>query len=248
MLEIDIPIATEQKVGEASFLNDTEFLQKFRLSKDSFDAIVEMIKDHPVFAMKRRGPRQCHRAHQLAVLLKYMGTEGSGASNSDLRNIFKISRGSAQVYRERALTAIRSLSHLAYTWPDDEERKKIASVFEKKHGWPNCVGVMDGTLFPLATKPQTEDFPDYKGRKHTYSITCLVVCDHERLIRYFLCGWPGSAHDERVFRNSALFKEAHERFSENQYIISDAAYESFWFNASIYRKPAGGNLPREHTP
>jgi hypothetical protein len=36
---------------------------------------------------------------------------------------------------------------------------------------------MDGTLFPLAFRPRTEDAPDYSGHKHAYSLSALIVCD-----------------------------------------------------------------------
>ena len=47
---------------------------------------------------------------------------------------------------------------------------------------------MDGTLFPLASRPRTEDAPDYSGRKHAYSLSALIVCDDRRRIRYMKQG------------------------------------------------------------
>jgi hypothetical protein len=91
-------------------------------------------------------------------------------------------------------------------WPSEEERKEIAARIRHDFDWPNCNRLIDGTLFPLAFTPQTIDAPDYSGRKYGYSLTCLIMCDDQRLIRYYLAGWPGSAHDERVFRKTKLFR------------------------------------------
>ena len=71
-------------------------------------------------------------------------------------------------------------------------------------GSTDCVGCVDGTLFDLAFTPSTEDFSDYFGRKGKYSLTCMVVNDDQRMIRYFHCGWRGTVHDNRVMENSKL--------------------------------------------
>jgi hypothetical protein len=68
----------------------------------------------------------------LIVLLKYLGTEGSGCSNPDLRNVFHMDRGTCQLYRERALTAIRSLQDATVIWPDQAERSQIAQQIHNR--------------------------------------------------------------------------------------------------------------------
>ena len=238
----------EEKDDVPPWLNDDEFRQKYRMSKESFRDLYNLIKEDPVFKRNplKRGRKQAHPAYQLAVLLKYYGTEGSGNSNPELRNVFRVGRGTVKNWRDRALKAIRNLKNRAYTWPDEDERKEIALRIGEKFDWPNCIGIMDGTLFPLAFEPETEDAPDYSGRKHAYSITCLIICDDERLIRYALCGWPGNTHDERVFRNSKISKMPEQYLSQLQYLIGDTAYENNWYIVSSYRKPAGGVMPYEH--
>jgi hypothetical protein len=102
------------------------------MSPDSFLAILDLIKDHEVFSKNPYGGQaQAPAAHQLMVLLKYLGTEGSGCSNPDLRNVFHLGRGTCQLYRECALTAIRSLQDATVTWPDQAERSHIAHKSKK---------------------------------------------------------------------------------------------------------------------
>jgi hypothetical protein len=57
----------------------------YKMSPGSFLAILDLIKDHEVFSSTDRGRPQAPAAHQLMVLLKYLGTEGSGCSNPDLQ-------------------------------------------------------------------------------------------------------------------------------------------------------------------
>jgi hypothetical protein len=89
--------------------------------------------------------------------------EGTGSSNPNLCNVFGIGCGTTGNYHNRALKAIHRLKSKVVTWPDEDECKIIAKRIFKEFGWPNCIGLIDGTLFPLAFELQTEDAPDYKG-------------------------------------------------------------------------------------
>jgi hypothetical protein len=156
----DLESSDNEESQKQSFLSDDEFLQKYRMSRSSFHTLVELIEDHPVFKQGKRGPPQAPPAHQLMVLLKYLGTQGSGGSNPDLRNLFRFGRGSSDLYKQRACDAILSLSDVYYTWPDEEEKKRISERIRRKYGIPNCVMIADGTLHELAFKPQTDDWAD----------------------------------------------------------------------------------------
>ena len=138
------------------------------------------------------------------VFLFYVGMEGKGATNAGQRTTFAISYGVAQIYRHRVTTAILALSEQFLNWPTSEERKRIALEINILYNFPHCVAIADGTLFPLAFEPSTTDAPDYSGRKYGYSLSTLIVCDHKRRIRHFLAGYPGSAHDNRIFSDSQL--------------------------------------------
>ena len=50
-------------------------------------------------------------------------------------------------------------------WKDEEEREQISQRIVSEFDFPNCVGSGEGTLFPLAAKPNSHDAPDYSGRK-----------------------------------------------------------------------------------
>jgi hypothetical protein len=232
-------------VIERPWLTEEEFLQKYRMSRTSFDTLLGMVKDHPVFEKKNKsGRQQAPPATQLMTLLKYLGTEGSGNSNLGLRDVFLIGRGTVQLYRHRAMTAVRSLRDSAIKWPDKEERQEISKRIQQDSFFPNCVGFIDGTLFPLAFCPSSKDAPDYSGRKHAYSLSVMIVNDDQRMIRYYLSGWPGSSHDNRVWSNSDLCQRPKEFFSERQYLLGDSAYENSWFMVSSYKCPKGMELAR----
>ena len=233
--------------GKLPWLNDVEFQQKYRCARSSFEGIYNLIKDDPVFATRNgtNGRQQLNAKMQLLVLLKYLGTEGSGGSNADLRNLFGIGEGTANLYRNRVVEALLNLKDQVITWPNPEERKEIATRIMADFKWPNCVAIIDGTLFPLAFRPQSHDAPDYSGRKFAYSISAIIVCDDQRRIRYINAGWPGTVHDNRILRNSKISQQAELFFSEKEYMFGDSAFENSWFLVSAFKKPRNAELPRE---
>jgi len=228
------------------WLNETEFLNEFRMSPINFWKLVDLIKDDRVF--KRKGTRrQAPVELQLAVLLRFLGTSGEGGSNPKLRNFFKIGRGTVSLYKRRAGTAIRrQLRSVAIQWPDEDERRRIAQVMKEEYDFPNCIGLVDGTLLRLFYRPATEDFADYSGRKYPYSIVCMVICDDNRKILSYLAGWPGSCHDDRVLKKMKVFNLPEAHFSPQQYLLGDSAFENRWFLVSAYKKPSGTHIPREY--
>jgi hypothetical protein len=228
---------------EAPWLSDTEFLHKYHVTRQSFQKLEDKIKDHPIFHKEgRRGRAQAPVSHQLMVFLKYLGTEGSGASNTNQRHTFGVAYGSAQKYRQRVTIAICSLKHEYISWPNEEEREAIGKEIGTQFHFPHCVGIADGTLFPLAFEPQSDDAPDYSGRKYGYSISTMVICDHRRRIRHYLSGFPGSAHDNRVMKATVLSMTPGQYFSPRQYVVGDSAFENQWFMVSAYKKLPGQSL------
>jgi DDE superfamily endonuclease len=105
--------------------------------------------------------------------------------------------------------------------------------------------MIDGTLLPLATAPQRQDAPDYSGRKYNYSLSIIIINDDNRMIRYYLSGWPGSAHDSRIFSHTKVANEPEEYFSEHQYLLGDSAFESNWYMVVPYKCLPGMDLERD---
>ena len=125
------------------------------------------------------------------------------------------------------------------SWPNAQRRQEINSAVHAQHGIPQCVGIVDGTLIPLAQRPNANG-EDYFDRKCNYSLNAMVVCQHDRRISYIFTGMPGSYHDQRVFNLSALGRNAnHESFfSGKEFILADSAYTPTVGCVPIVKKPA----------
>jgi hypothetical protein len=126
----DLCVENEED-GTPPWLSDIEFLEKYRIHRESFHALVDKIKDHDVFKLHSGKVKQEPVEYQLMVFLVYIGTSGSGASNPRLRNTFGIGRGTSELYKRRVVKAIRSLRAEVVFWPDDDERKAIANRIKK---------------------------------------------------------------------------------------------------------------------
>ena len=72
--------------------------------------------------------------------------EGSGGSNNNLRNIFGIGEGTANLYRDLVVAALLSL--FVITWPNAQEKEEISNRFLETSKFRNCVGVMTALFFP----------------------------------------------------------------------------------------------------
>jgi len=215
------------KEEEYPWLNNWEFQKKYRVSQEAFEFILRLIKDHPIFKplSGKSTRKQAPVEHQLMVFLKYIGTEGTGANNPGQRSTFGIGEGTAELYCNCIVEALCSFRDEYIRWPDEEEREVIAKRMLCGYGWPHVVAIADGTLFPLASEPQTEDAPDYSGCKYQYSLSVMILCDDTRKIWYYLGGWPGSAHDNQIFWHTKIAKNAKRYFSPHQYLIGDSAFE-----------------------
>jgi len=61
-----------------------------------------------------------------------------------------ISKGSVNDYVMQTCDAILNHCEQVIKWPSIEERRNISGRIRKAQGFVNCIGLIDGTLFPLA--------------------------------------------------------------------------------------------------
>jgi len=103
-----------------------------------------------------------------------------------------ISKDLVNDYVIRACNATLKLQEQVIKWPDKEEHQNISARIRKVHG--HCIGVIDGTLFPLAFAPLVNG-EDHYTRKGDYAIKGLVMCDNAARITWIKVERPGSVHD-----------------------------------------------------
>lgn len=129
-------------------------------------------------------------------------------------------------------------------WPSEAEREShIIPANERKLGFPNLIGFIDGTDIDFATAPSWRT-NEFYGRKATYCTSVQGICDHSSKIRNIQVGYLGSSHDARLFNESDVGKFPERFFSGGQYILGDGAYRNLPYLVPIKRKP----LNEDHHP
>lgn len=167
---------------------------------------------------------------QLAVVLYRFGRCGNGASVMDVSSRFGISEGSVHLFSRRVISALNRIKDKYVIWPNDGESKEISNRLVTK-GFPNCIGMVDGTLIPFSDKP-LDDHEDYYCRKSFYGMQLQLIVDDNKKILHYYTGLPASVHDSTAFRRSAV---GHQ-IGHNQYIIGDSAYPNNDFLITPFRK------------
>ena len=150
------------------------------------------------------------------------------------------------MFRNCALYVILSLAETVYIWPDINEQQETARRIASTYFFPNCVKMIDGTLLPLSFKPST-DGETYFSRKKNYSLQMLIVCDDTCRINYYHCGWPGSVHNNHVWKTCplAVCPESYS-FATNQYLLGDSAFQGTSLIVPAYKTANGlSRIPNE---
>jgi hypothetical protein len=69
--------------------------------------------------------------------------------------------------------------------------------------WPhfnNCIGAIDGTHMKMVVP--NRDKIAHLNRHNETSQNVMAICDFDMRFTFVLAGWPGSAHDMRVFKDA----------------------------------------------
>ena len=86
----------------------------------------------------------------------------------------------------------------------------------------------------------TLDGTSFFTRKQTYALNMLVVCDPDKRVRYFFMGWPGSVHDNRVWRTCKLNRDQDQFFRPQEYLIGDSAFAVGPCMVPLFKHARGG--------
>ena len=111
-------------------------------------------------------------------------------------------------------------------FPTGQHIREVIEKFEEKRNFPGVLGAIDGCHIPI--KGPQNHHEQYINRKGFHSVQLQVICDPYLKFVDVFCGYPGSVHDARVYRNSPFHREVEfnpgNLFPGNSHIIGDAAY------------------------
>ncbi|KAL6470608.1 hypothetical protein MHYP_G00217270 [Metynnis hypsauchen] len=103
---------------------------------------------------------------------------------------------------QKVSLALKRLVPSFVVFPGHKPVVDIKEEFYNIAGFPRVIGCIDGTHIPITAPSEHEG--DYVNRKSIHSINVQIICDASHLITNVEARWPGSVHDSRIFRESAL--------------------------------------------
>ena len=125
---------------------------------------------------------------------------------------------------KRVCKALVRLAPRVIQWPKGNNADIACRKFQSLKGFPGVIGAIDGSHIPI--RAPKEDPNSYFNRKSFHSIILQAVCNARCEFTHCCCGAPGSVHDARVFRNSAIANRLGNReyFPNNTHLLGDGGY------------------------
>lgn len=212
---------------------DDEFLALFRMHRDSFWKLVELLKDaggegywDRRAVHNGRGPRQIYQ--QVAVALYVLG--GGGVTAEKSRMLLNIGNGTVWGYTWRVIELLARLTPQHVRWPTAEQRAESippASRFRR------CIGFLDGSTIVLRYNPKINP-ESYLSRKNTYGLNLQAICDWRGSFIWVSMEHTARVDDSAAFESTELGRALNTNMNtppnrtwyaaNDEYILADNAY------------------------
>lgn len=153
--------------------------------------------------------------------LWYLANRNSFREVSDR---FGVALSTAHNYLGRFLKYLISVKNKYICWPNPQQKLQISQAFSENNGIPGAIGAIDGSHIEI---PKPEDNQDsYINRKGYHSLLIQGVVDNNKKFIDVFCGEPGSLHDARLLRRSAIYAKILENpeFIGDFFLLGDSAY------------------------
>lgn len=193
---------------------DDRFIkQHIRVSAKSLHRMVLAFDQHNLgYCMK----------FKLCVFLYWLAC---GASYRVTGVSFEISRYSVRTIIHNTLDLFVSISKNIIKLPAFGELEGLGHYFNLRANtniFSKAVGAIDGCHIKIMVPTKLHD--QYINRKLDYSLNIMAICDSHGKFINIVAGYPGSVHDQRVLRNSNIYRSGNFP-PPGYYLLGDSGYK-----------------------
>ncbi|VVC31658.1 Harbinger transposase-derived nuclease domain [Cinara cedri] len=176
---------------------EDEFVNLFRLSKESVKMIIDMIQ----LEMNFHGYHELNIDNEVLFTLRYYAT---GSLTAALRRFDGISVSKAKRIIKFVSNAIVTLYKKFINFPkNQDDLRKVKQDFFNIAGFPMVVGAVGFTQVKILS-PERGIAEKYKNSKDFFSINVQIVSDANLRIQNIDAQWPGSSQNSTIFKNSSI--------------------------------------------
>ncbi|XP_032363501.1 putative nuclease HARBI1 [Etheostoma spectabile] len=206
----------------------------FRLSRGSFHALMAIL-----------GMGSDHGWGPVIEALVFLFWLASGTSYRVVARAFAMPRTTVHRAVHKTSRKVLSLLPQVVRHPTEEDFPHIGAGFAQLAGsaaFHRVVGSIYGCH--VRVTPPAEDAACYLNRKIFHSVQFQAVCDHTAKFIDVFIGFPGSAHDARVLKNSPLYYQ-HRYPPPGFCLIGDGGYPFLRQPIALmtpFRQPVHNNL------
>lgn len=213
------------------------FYKHFRMNIDTFKKIEDYCCTHYSEEQHAGDAILCKMSVKEMALITifYLATQ---ATAREISLLFERCQSSVWNAVKRITGLLEERQSDWVQWPTNGSALRISNNYASIAGFPAVLGTIDGCHIAIDTP--AENSRDYINRKMFSSIVLLAVALPNLSFSYVFAGFPGSAHDARVFKNSDLAARMNTNpallFPNQDYhLLGDAAFENSNFVVPAFK-------------
>ncbi|CAG4972049.1 unnamed protein product [Colias eurytheme] len=202
-------------------LSDTEFKNRFRLSKEAFLFLCRELKEKSSLKSSKRISLE----HKVLCALSFYAT---GSYQRIVGMAKYLGQTTVSKYVREVTDALVNpliLNKFVKFPTTREQRNIVKNKFYTKFGIPGVIGCIDGSHFHIFTPKRDMEHLFY-CRKHFYSLNVQMICDSECRILNINAKYGGATHDAFIWENSQANRYIQDlhRNNEQVWFLGDSGY------------------------
>lgn len=166
----------------------------------------------------------------------YLTTEAVGC-------LFGVDKSTVSRNGRRILEVLRQVSETEFGWPDPPQHGQGRSLQQALKDYPDLFAIIDATEQPVRRAQDSQSQRDhYSGKKKQHTRKTAIVVNEVGLIRDISSSTPGSVHDIRHVRESALL----EKIPKEAGVIGDAGFDGLYHDLPDHSVATPHKARRNH--